>query len=631
MTIFTASNTTGSNNSPITARRYFWRMMRAHPGLSIVVFLFNTLDMTLPLVFGLILREFFNVLSGEAASNWNVWGLIGLYLLTRIGVQLSELGAAGSSAWHFYRIEFLNKRNVFRGIIEAMGFTTPLNSGEIVDRFAEDTDAIAEPVFIATYGSGFLLSTAITLWILWRVNVPLTIIAFLPALFSVLLMNLMGKRIERFHRLAREATERVSGLLTQLLTGVQAVQVAGAEEGAVNRFDQLSGARRIAVTRDTVFTSLVRSVTETTTLLTTGLVLILAAGMLQRGTITLGDLALFLSYVSLSGGQVAEVVGWIERLLRNMRQAEVSFGRVGELMPEAEHEKLLAVGNPQLEREWPTYTATPVQSTTATPAAEPLRELIVSGLTYHHDNAARGIEDVSLTVRRGEFVVVTGRIGAGKSVLIEALIGLRPKAAGEILWNGVPVSNPAEFFIPPHCAYTPQTPRLFSDTVRANILMGLAEDERTGGREDERTGGQEDERMGRLEAAIYAAVLEDDIAQLENGLDTLVGPRGVKLSGGQMQRTAAARMFVRQPELLVFDDLSSALDVETEQLLWSRLFERADPPACLVVSHRRAALQWADHIVVLKDSKVEDEGQLDELLARCAEMRQLWAEEELRR
>ena len=563
MTTSAATNMTASGNSPITARRYFWRMMRAMPGLSLVVFIFNTLDMTLPLVFGLILREFFNVLSGEVASNWNIWVLIGLYLLTRIGVQISELGAAGSSAWHFYRIDFLNKRNVFRSIMEAVGFTPPLSSGEIVDRFADDTDELSEPIFIATYGSGFILSTAITLWILLQVSVPLTILAFLPALFSVLLMNVMGKRIERFHRMAREATEKVSGFLTQLLTGVQAVQIAGAEAGAVDRFDQLSDARRVAVTRDTVLTSLVRSVTETTALLTTGLVLIVAAGMLQRGTITLGDLALFLSYVSLSGGQVAEVVGWIERLLRNMRQAKVSFGRVGELMPTTDHHKLLAVGKPQLQREWPTSAASPTLPATETPAAAPLRELTVTSLTYQHDNAARGIEGINLTIRRGEFVVVTGRIGAGKSVLLETLLGLRPKLHGEIRWNGESVSDPAEFFVPPNCAYTPQTPRLFSDTVRENILMGVA---------DEHVEDQ-------LNNAIFAAVLEDDIKQLENGLDTLVGPRGVKLSGGQIQRTAAARMFVRAPELLVFDDLSSALDVETEQLLWSRLFARDDRPA----------------------------------------------------
>ena len=111
--------------------------------------------------------------------------------------------------------------------------------------------------------------------------------------------------------------------------------------------------------------------------------------------------------------------------------------------------------------------------------------------------------------------------------------------------------------------------------------------------------------------------------QLEDGLETVVGPRGVKLSGGQRQRAAAARMFIRQAELLVCDDLSSALDVETEQLLWERLFARRDA-TYLVVSHRRPLLQRADQIIVLKSGRMEDVGRLEPLLERCPEMRSLW-------
>jgi ATP-binding cassette subfamily B protein len=120
--------------------------------------------------------------------------------------------------------------------------------------------------------------------------------------------------------------------------------------------------------------------------------------------------------------------------------------------------------------------------------------------------------------------------------------------------------------------------------------------------------------------AFWLSVLEDDLPTLSDGIDTSVGPRGVKLSGGQLQRVAAARMFARRPDVLIFDDLSSALDAETERKLWSRLSE-GPGTTVLTVSHRPAALQMADQIIVLSDGRIAAIGLLDELMETSPEMR----------
>ena len=130
--------------------------------------------------------------------------------------------------------------------------------------------------------------------------------------------------------------------------------------------------------------------------------------------------------------------------------------------------------------------------------------------------------------------MVTGRVGAGKTTLLRALLGLLPLQAGAIRWNGQAVVDPGAHFQPPRSSYTPQVPVLFSASLKENILLDSPKSRQT------------------WEAAVTAAVMEQDVAGLEQGMETLVGARGVKLSGGQVQRTAAARMLVREAGLLAF-------------------------------------------------------------------------------
>ncbi|MBO0702487.1 MAG: ABC transporter ATP-binding protein, partial [Candidatus Dormibacteraeota bacterium] len=217
---------------------------------------------------------------------------------------------------------------------------------------------------------------------------------------------------------------------------------------------------------------------------------------------------------------------------------------------------------------------------------------------------ARGIQGVDLAVGPGELVVVTGRVGAGKSTLLRALLGMLP-ARGETRWNGVTVEEPASFLVPPRCAYVAQAPVLFSGTLQENLTL-------------EQPASDEE-----LEEAIRAAALDTDLVTFPAGLQTPIGRRGLRLSGGQAQRLALARLLVLNPQVALLDDLSSALDPATEAAILGHLRDRGDL-ACLAVSHRRGVLAAADRIVVLREGRVEAAGSLSELLRDSAELRAIW-------
>ncbi|MCP4224913.1 MAG: ATP-binding cassette domain-containing protein, partial [Actinomycetia bacterium] len=187
------------------------------------------------------------------------------------------------------------------------------------------------------------------------------------------------------------------------------------------------------------------------------------------------------------------------------------------------------------------------------------------GLTARFANG--GIEDASFALEQGSFTVVTGPVGSGKSTLLRAVLGLvwRVDSEGDVFWNRELIEDRAAFMIPPHAAYIPQVPQLVSDSLGDNILLGTGDEV-------------------ALEHALETAAVHDDIANMVDGVDTMIGPRGLRLSGGQRQRVATARALVQRPELLVLDDVSSALDVETELTLWQNL--AAEGTTVLAVSHR---------------------------------------------
>lgn len=367
----------------------------------------------------------------------------------------------------------------------------------------------------------------------------------------------------------------------------------------MRRFTTLGHDRAGHAVRDEVGTQLLSTLSGGTADLALAAALVVAAPAAARGDLTVGDLGLVASYAVVLAG----LPRFVGRLGAYHRQADVSADRLARLLPPGRRSPAAVAGHQELRlratRHGPADATLGLAPGEADPDLAPhhprdrvsvhpsrgngpLTGLQVRGLTVVHERHVV-LDHIDLDIGPGRVVAVTGPVGSGKSSLLRAVLGLIP-STGLLRWDGEEVTDPSRVLVPPRVAYVPQVPRLFSEPLADAVLLGLPQE--------------------RLDRGLHLACLEDDLATMPQGTATTVGSRGVRLSGGQVQRVAAARALVRRPRLLVVDDLSSALDAATEAEMWRRVLGAADldGTAVLVVSQRAAVLDRADEVLTLTPS-----------------------------
>ncbi|MGW2385112.1 ABC transporter ATP-binding protein [Streptomyces sp. NPDC001658] len=549
------------------------------------------------LAVGLLFQRLFD----EIGAGGGVWPLIawvaaieGARMCLQFGVMINRLEPHVQ-----YATTARLRRRLLGSALRGRGAAARTAPGESLRVVGEDVDETGFFVAWAPTNLAHWLFVVAAVTVMMRIDALVTTALLVLLVLITLVTAGVHGRFLRHRRATRAASAEVAGALREAFGAVKAVQAAGAEDHVAAHIARLNTARAGAAVREELFAGVQRTVIGNAAPLGIGVVLLLTAGRAHEGTFSVGDLALFTFYLQI----LAEALASIGILSVRLQRVSVALDRIGAFLGRPSGTASSVSAEKPERKPEPEPPSAP--ATVPAPRQDSgLRELTVRGLTARHPGTEHGVEDVDLTLVRGSVTVVTGGVGAGKSTLIQAVLGLLPHERGAVLWNGEPIADPASFLVPPRCGYTPQDPRLFSGTLRENILLGLPDEDGT-----------------VLEEAVHTAVLAPDVAAMRDGVDTVVGPRGLRLSGGQLQRTAIARMLARRPELLVLDDVSSALDPTTEHLLWSRLLD--SPVTVLAVSHRPALLRAAAQVIVLGDGRVEATGTWDEILAASPETRRL--------
>jgi ATP-binding cassette, subfamily B, bacterial len=402
--------------------------------------------------------------------------------------------------------------------------------------------------------------------------------SFVPAVLflstmvlSGLAATLFGPRLEKAARRTVAARAAFATSLVSSLSAARTVKLAGATEPVLDHLARLDAVRSDRQRREISIQVWARS----TPSIASGLFPIAAWALYLSGHLSS---AATLIAVAVLGS--ARWFAWTTAsLVSQLPSARVWTRRTVAMTGKAEYSTSI----PGVDLAAGTAPAPP------TAARNPLERLELRGFSAVHENGTVGVQEVDLTVDRGQLVLVVGPVGAGKSSLLRALAGI-VHHTGELRWNGRPVDEPEVFLRPNQVGYVAQLPRVLSGTVADNIQLGHEID---------------------AADAVSTAQLEHDLAAAGGGLQLLIGHKGTRLSGGQLQRLALARALAPRTELLIADDVSSALDVTTELDLWRAL--RRHGVTVVGSTSKRAALAQADRVVVLIAGRVEDQGTWREL------------------
>lgn len=481
-------------------------------------------------------------------------------------------------------VEFDLKNEVFKQYENLdQNFYKRSRTGDLMNRISEDVGKVRMYVGPAVmYTINTIIRFAIVIIYMYNVSPRLTLYTLLPLPILSYIIFKLSVEINIRSTVFQQYLSKVSSFTQEVFSGIRVIKAYSLEKQNQDNIINLaneSKAKSMSLARvQSLFGPLMVSLIGVS-----NLVVIYFGGMMYiEGTIkSIGTIAEFILYVNMLTWPVASI-GWVSSMIQ---EAEASQKRINEFL--------------KIE---PEIKNTNAQNSFIN------GEIEFKNVTFiYEDTNIQGLSNVSFKVNKGETLAILGKTGSGKSSILSLITRMYDVKNGEILMDGIQLSQLNLFDLRNSIGIVPQDAFLFSDSIKNNIKFG-----------------KEDATDDEVIAAAKQAVVHNNIKKFKQKYDTILGERGITLSGGQKQRVSIARAIIKNPKILLLDDCLSAVDTETEEQILNNLLEFTKDKTTIIVSHRVSSAKNADKIIILEDGKIIQQGSHNQLVNQEGYYRELY-------
>lgn len=460
---------------------------------------------------------------------------------------------------HFMKIKMNNLQNT--------------KNGEIMSYFTKDVNETRRLLYcILGFGIRIVATFIVATYTMKNINLNLTLVTLSPIIITIIFVIIIKNKVHYAAIKSRNAFNSLSEFVQESTDGIRTIKAYAGEEYQINEFESRNKKLKSAGIKVSALSSLLSTIVNLGFGICVGVSILYGSKLVLNQTISIGDLIAFNGYISL----FINPVSWIPILITRYKTSKISFQRLEKVFNlETEDIKLLNNKKGKIAG-----------------------DIEINDLTFNYPaNIEVALKNINLKIKEGETLGIIGTIGSGKTTLMNLLLRLYSVQNGKISIGGKDINEIPIDDLRNSICYITQEHFLFSTTIKENV--GLY-----------RTSYKDEEII----ESTKSAMIYDDIERMEDGINTVVGERGIDLSGGQKQRVVISRAFLQKSNIVIFDDTFSALDNRTEEFLLKNIRELTLGKTCIIISNRISDIKDSDNIIVIDDGEIIEQGKHEELI-----------------